>query len=92
MVTQAGTRVRVKVRSRIDDAQKIARKFLGDLQALERLYQIGEDDHLRNMAHDLQVGLIYGCINHVRLCFFAAGTERLVAVYHYGRNPSQKEV
>ena len=88
MITQAGTRQRVRVRSRTEDAQKVARKFLGDLQALERLYEIGDDDHLRNMAHDLEVGLVHNCISHVRLCFLDTGTDKPIAVYHYAVSPS----
>lgn len=82
-MTSTHTATRERVRSRTKDAARIARKFLGDLQALERLYEIGAPDYLRDMAHDLELGLLHACISHVRLCFFPQTSDEPVAVFHY---------
>jgi hypothetical protein len=77
------TATRERVQSRTEDAARVARKFLGDLQALERLYKIGAPDYLGKMAHDLEVGLARSCIGQVQLCFFPGDSHKPRDVFQY---------
>ena len=69
-----------KETSRTGDAAKIARKMLGDLQSLRRNYGFRDDEYVRKLASDIEVGFANECINKVQFKLSQPATNKIEVI------------
>ena len=76
------TRVATVVQSRADAAAKIVRKFRGDMQSANRMYEFWPVPRMLGICHDIELGIAHNCISHVDLNFYDSKREH-VESYRY---------
>lgn len=72
--------------SRTDNAARVARKILGDLQSLVRLYDCSSETEIQNYAHDIQLGLEHSCISNFKFYISSKVNGYLLEAYEYTIN------
>lgn len=75
-----------RTESRTDNAARVARKILGDLQSLLRLYDCSNETEIQNYAHDIQLGLEHSCISSFRFYISSKINGYLLEAYEYTVN------
>lgn len=67
------------------DARYLARRVLGDLLSIHEKFDIGTVRRMRDLAHDLEIGLDYGCVTTFRIFLYPQGESVPSHCYHYER-------
>lgn len=71
-----------RTQTRTDHAARVSRKVQGDVESLVRLYGVSSATSAADLAHDLKVGLEYGCIERADLFLYdTRGVLREVVRY-----------
>lgn len=66
-------------------AQFVGRRVFGDLRSIHEKFGMSTLVELKNLAHDLEVGLAHDCLSELRLYLTAVGAEQPSRVYVYER-------
>ncbi len=74
---------RTHTETRTDHAARVARKILGDLQAIHRHYKCRDKDYMHKLAHDIEKGLEHNCLDDFEFCLYEQSTDKLLEVYKY---------
>ncbi|HAG90779.1 MAG TPA: hypothetical protein DCL41_02850 [Bdellovibrionales bacterium] len=71
-----------RTESKTGHAARVARKILGDLQSLVRLYECSSEETVRKYAHDIEIGIDESCLSHFKFYLCSADGQVLEA-YEY---------
>lgn len=77
----AGTGVRTT--SQTNHAARVARRVLGDLQSLVRLYQCATESKVAAYAHDIELGIEHSCISNFRFYLCSSSDGKVLEAYEY---------
>ena len=66
-------------------ARYVANRVLGDLLAIREKFGVSTDRELRDLAHDLEIGLRHDCLNKLSLFLFPRGWDNPHTAYIYDR-------
>lgn len=66
-------------------ARYVANRILGDLLAIREKFGVSTDREVRDLAHDVEVGLQYDCLNRLSLFLYPKGWTRPHTAYLYDR-------
>lgn len=67
------------------DARRVARRVEGDLLAIHEKFDMETESKLRDLAHDVEVGLAHDCIASLKLFLYRKGSSEPHRVYRYDR-------
>lgn len=67
------------------DARHVSTRVLGDLLSIHEKFGVSTAAELRDLAHDLEVGLAHDCLAELRLYLTAVGDHEPSRVYVYRR-------
>lgn len=66
-------------------ARRVARRVLGDLLAIHEKFDMDTESNVRNLAHDLELGLAHDCIESLKLFLYRKGATAPRRAYQYER-------
>lgn len=72
-----------RAQSRTDNAARVSRKVLGDLQALVRLYDCSDNTEIQNYVYDIQLGIENSCISSFRFYISSKVNGYVLEAYEY---------
>lgn len=79
-------RTLLRERSRTEeDALCVGRRILGDLLSIHGKFGIETEAHMRALAHDVSLGLVFDCLNKLSVFLYAAYCSTPAAAYIYSR-------
>ena len=66
-------------------ARYVAHRVLGDLLSIHEKFRMNTETEMRNLAHDIESGLAYDCLNSLSLFLYPFGGYQPHRVYVYRR-------
>ena len=66
-------------------ARFVANRILGDLLAIREKFRVSTEREVRNLAHDVEIGLRHDCLNSLSLFLFPKGWVYPHTAYVYDR-------
>ena len=66
-------------------ARRVAHRVLGDLLSIHEKFRMNTEAGMRNLAHDIEIGLAYDCLNSLSLFLYPSGGHLPHRVYVYRR-------
>lgn len=72
-----------RTESKTGHAARVARKILGDLQSLNRLYGCSSEDDVQNYAHDIELGIDESCLSSFKFYLCSKTDGKVLEAYEY---------
>lgn len=66
-------------------ARYVSSRVLGDLLSIHEKFHIGTKKEMRDLVHDLELGLVHDCLSSLRLCLYTSLGHSPTRVYVYER-------
>ena len=66
-------------------ARKVGHRVLGDLLSIHEKFRMDTEAGMRNLAHDIEIGLAYDCLSSLSLFLYPSGMCQPHRVYIYRR-------
>ena len=66
-------------------ARYVSSRVLGDLLSIHEKFHMDAEWRMRELAHDVEVGLAYDCLSELRLFLYSPRSNQPIRVYIYER-------